>query len=1170
MSRRALTGSLLLALFVLLVWASGPAPAWRTFWPASVDTDEDARAIPGGDEEDEGDEDNGIKKVRYDKPEEFAAYHALIREPDLVAGALVPKGASYETGYQTRALDAALRTAKGGAALPWQEHGPSNVAGRARAFVVDRRDATGATWVLGTAGGGVWKTTDSGLSWSNTSGTMPNLSVSGLGQAASQPTTWYAGTGEGFGNVDAILGSGVFKLTDGGTTWTLLPSTATPAFRALTRLVVSPTDPNVVIATTTAGLYRTADGGATWTQMRAGRYDQVVASEDFSAVYASQRGACASTPPTIVRSGDGGATWTLVQTGFGPGMRTELAIDPANPQRLVAGVDACDGLSHLYLTTTGGDAWARVSGSTTGNDWLGGQGWYDNTIAISPLNPNLVLVGGIDVWRLALTPGAAPSMTASRVSLWNANTTSSAYAHADHHSLTFFQIGGITRLVSTDDGGVFSSDDAALVVPNLNPTWRARNGAGVAGLNTTQYYGVDKQPGAMAFLGGTQDNGTWGSPVSPTASSAWSRVAGGDGFDAAFNTASEFIVSLYYNQLYRREASGFVAVSGLDVGDNVGPFITTIGASVADRERLVVPGISGPWRSDDFGRTWSVGRLPTGTLWGFNGSRTPVAISTADARVVWAGTRMSANGRLFVSRDGGASYDATTNAPGISALITGLATHPTDPATAFALFSTANATKVLRTTDYGTMWTALSGTFAAGAPLSSNGFPNVAVYSMLAMPYNPNVLWAGTEIGLFVSENGGATWAKDNSGLPPVAIWQMRIADRRVVLATHGRGIWSVALPELSAYTAPATVRSPNLRSIASSPTGGVMIAGTVRDALDSLVIRVDGQVVERRGATAAGTVLGSTLSLTLSGPTTVAAQIVGYRNGQAYASSVRSTLALPARAAVESFAIAFEDASANAANLLASGFSFSGAGSFASPLAQTAHPYPDNATLTLVLTQPIRIGATSVLRYRDIAIVEPGQPNSTWPSPDFYDYVVVEGTKDGSTWLPVAPGYDARANAGWLAAYNASQPGTSALFVEQTVDLKRTFAAGDVVLLRFRLYTDADTGGWGWGIDDVRVEGTSTSAAGEARSLALGLSAPAPNPVRTRAALTVTLGERAPVRVDVYDVAGRRVATLLDETREAGAHAVSFDASGLGSGVYLVRMTAQGQTRTRAVSVVR
>lgn len=1114
-----------------------------------------------GEEEEDGDADETEprKQARYDHPEGFVAYHAAIRRPDGVAGA------EYAPGYEARALDAAVRVAKGGAALPWQEHGPSNVAGRARAFVVDRRDATGATWYTGTAGGGIWKTTNSGAAWANVSGTMPNLAVSALAQAPSAPATFYAGTGEGFSNVDAIAGSGIFKTTDGGATWTLLPSTATGTLRTVNRIVVSPTDANVAVAATTGALARTTDGGQTWTTLRTGRFDQVVASADFSALYAASRGSCSSTAPLVLRSTDGGATWTTAAMGFAAGERTELAIDPANAQRLVASVDGCDALSHLYLTTNGGTGWTRVAGSTSSNAWLGGQGWYDNTVAISPLNPNLVYAAGIDAWRLTLSGTAAsPVFAAARISQWNANTSSSSYVHADHHSLTFFPAGAVTRFVSTNDGGVFSSDDAGT-------TWTARNGSGASGLNTTQFYGVDKSPTAVRFLAGAQDNGTWESPTSPAASSVWSRRAGGDGFDAAYNTASEYLLSLYYNTLYRLEGSSFVAVSGLDVGSGNGPFITTIGTTMADRARLVVPGTSGPWRSDDFGRTWSLGTLPAGSRWGFNGSRTVVAVSVADARVVWTGTRMSANGSLFVSRDGGATYATATTPSGLGALVTGLATHPTEPGTAYALFSVAAGTKVLKTTDYGATWTVLSGTFTTGQPLSSNGFPDVAVYSLLVMPTNPNVLWAGTEIGLFVSENGGATWTKDTSGLPPVSLWQMKIADGRVVVATHGRGIWSVALPELAAYTPPPTVRSPNLRALSANPAGGVAYEALTRDALDSVVVLVNGVRAERRGPTAADVSIAGTLSSSVTQPTSVTLQVVGYKGGQAYSSGARSATAMPMREAVASYTHTFDDGAANAANLVLDGFQINTPAGFLSPLVHSAsHPYPVSVTHTMTLTQPIRVTPASTLTYRDVALVEPGEAGSTWPSEDFYDYVVVEATKNGADWVALAPGYDARYDAAWLAAYTGGTAGLAALLRTHTISLNDRFAAGDVVTIRFRLYSDFSDVGWGWGIDDVAVTGTATAADGDVRTAGLTLGGPAPNPVRTRATLALTLPTAGRVRIDVVDLTGRRVATLADEVRAAGASSVVFDASGLGSGVYLVRLTAQGQTRTRAVSVVR
>ena len=232
--------------------------------------------------------------------------------------------------------------------------------------------------------------------------------------------------------------------------------------------------------------------------------------------------------------------------------------------------------------------------------------------------------------------------------------------------------------------------------------------------------------------------------------------------------------------------------------------------------------------------------------------------------------------------------------------------------------------------------------------------------------------------------------------------------------------------------------------------------------------------------------------------------------------------------------------------------------------------PYPVSVTQTLTLTQPIRVTGTSTLTYRDVAIVEPGESGSTWPSDAFYDFVVVEASANGADWVPLAPGYDARFDAAWLSAYTSGAAGSAALLRSHTVALTDRFAIGDVVTIRFRLYSDVSEVGWGWGLDDVTITGTPVAADGEARVAGLALGGPAPNPVRTRATLALALPAAGPVRVDVFDLTGRRVATLADETRPAGASSVTFDATGLGSGVYLVRLTAQGQTRTRAVSVVR
>ena len=159
------------------------------------------------------------------------------------------------------------------------------------------------------------------------------------------------------------------------------------------------------------------------------------------------------------------------------------------------------------------------------------------------------------------------------------------------------------------------------------------------------------------------------------------------------------------------------------------------------------------------------------------------------------GTR---TGTMFVSWDGGETF-SPVRVPDIApeVPISGLATHPHQDSTAYVLFSAYGQPKILRTTDLGQSWQDLSGFAGSPGGESTNGFADVAVYDLLVMPHDPEVIWAGTEIGLFESTDGGKTWEYADNGLPAVSVWQMRLVDEQVILATHGRGIWTIDLPVL-------------------------------------------------------------------------------------------------------------------------------------------------------------------------------------------------------------------------------------------------------------------------------------------------------------------------------------------------------------------------------------
>ncbi|NBC18626.1 MAG: hypothetical protein GVY18_15085, partial [Bacteroidetes bacterium] len=629
---------------------------------------------------------------RADGPDQIAQYHQQIRTR-LDAPAL-----RYGANYRIRALQAARelgaqKTARWATRqLDWEERGPANVSGRTRGLIIDVRDPSGDTWYAGSVGGGVWKTTDAGRTWVNLTPDLPNLATVTVVQCEAQPEVFYVGTGEGFFNTDAVAGSGIWKSTDGGATWQQLEATVgDDAFRAVNRLVVDPEDPDLVVAGTNTGIYRTSDGGATWQMVNGGgggRVQQIVADpNDFNILYAT------ANRVGIYKSTDAGQTWTRVfnwgqqYDSSTNGGRMEMAVSPSSPNRLYVGVEVFPD-ADLFLSDDKGGSWVEVEEQNgAAPNWLGGQGWYDHTIAVHPFDKNIVYVGGIDVWQIDITGSvASPRRTTFRLTdAYGATGGAVPTIHPDHHNLrilTGVDGPGTFRLLNANDGGVAHSDDEG-------QTW-TETVEYAGGYNTTQFYGADKRPGADEYIGGMQDNGTWRSPSGAEAgpSTPWLRQLGGDGFMVAWHAENtqKIIGGSQFNGLQRTTNGGLSwenATVGLgDVGgDGGGKFITTIAKSQSDPELLFTTGNTGVWRSDDFGASWRLAAMDETDAWFTSTGRIPAEISIADPQIVWAGAAMSNQYRLFVSEDGGLRFRPVERPDGLAAPITGLATHPTDPAT---------------------------------------------------------------------------------------------------------------------------------------------------------------------------------------------------------------------------------------------------------------------------------------------------------------------------------------------------------------------------------------------------------------------------------------------------------------------------------------------------------
>ena len=386
--------------------------------------------------------------------------------------------------------------------------------------------------------------------------------------------------------------------------------------------------------------------------------------------------------------------------------------------------------------------------------------------------------------------------------------------HVDHHVLLAIPIDESRQefyLFNGNDGGIAYSY-------NSGGSWA--EGDTYGGFNTSQFYDAIKQPGVSRYIGGMQDNGTHLSTQDPDNRRPWGFLHTNDGFDAVWKSTDSIIVSSQLNELWVGTQAGSRFRSSHPKDEDNGQFITSLAWTPASGDVVyMLSPTKGPLRSLRFGEygSWEPIKLRWPVKRNFIGGG-KVRLSLADPTVLWAGYVLGPNktsdGILHVTenalnptpREGVRNpltmRPVTPESTAPKVLISGLATHPFSRATAYVMFSVACQPKLYRTEDMGNTWEDLSG-FAHNSGVedqcepSTNGFPDASVYDIEVMPDNPRIIWAGTDLGLFESRDHGKTWAYADNGLPAVSIWRIRIVDDEIILATHGRGVWTVDLNQV-------------------------------------------------------------------------------------------------------------------------------------------------------------------------------------------------------------------------------------------------------------------------------------------------------------------------------------------------------------------------------------
>ncbi|HET6818277.1 MAG TPA: Ig-like domain-containing protein [Mycobacteriales bacterium] len=754
--------------------------------------------------------------------------------------------------------------------LSWSPLGPSPlpsgqtqtvsnpVSGRATAIAIDPTNKN--IVYVGAADGGVFRTLDGGTTWTPIADSMQVLSIGALAIAPNSPSTLYVGTGESNIGQDSFAGVGLYRIDNASGTSPSLVGPINPAGssgwndghaftgQSISKIIVSPTNAGSVLVSTISGnvgkygtqrdatgaasvrgVYRSSNASGaianiTFTQLSssadigtsAGVTDMTLDPHDPTTAlvgvsYSTTNGSAAegvwrainvwSTP-----------TWTHVLTppsgNYSVWRFGASAPSGAATSTIYAADDESNGV--VRMSTDGGVTWSGGLPAFGGH--CGGQCWYDDPVAVSPTNTAIVLAGG---------DGGSPlrkSIDSGQTQVGTVDTG----LHADAHAIAFAPNDSSTVWIG-NDGGVFKSSDAG-------STWVSEN---TGGLNSLQFMSLSVGASDPEFsIGGTQDNGT----EMMQANGTWGQADYGDGGATAIDqsTTSTTNVTMYHtyyniqnNQIgFARVTNGSNAQRGYWPFYGCGSGATANGINCADATQFYAPMTLGPgtpntlyfgtdrlYRSTDQGAHMTVvsqAPLMSGA------TLTAIGISPTDDNRRIVGL---SNGHVFVTTSGSSTLtDVTGGWPttaGTAVVVDDAKIDPLDANTAFVAlgnyFGTTSSSHLWKTTN-------LNGTTPTWT--GASGLPDTPVNAIAIDPSNDKFVYVGTDIGVYYSKDGGSTFAPLGLGLPPVAVFDLKIVQAgtsagTLRIATHGRGVWQYAIGDAAAPS-----------SVTLSPTNPSVTAG--------------------------------------------------------------------------------------------------------------------------------------------------------------------------------------------------------------------------------------------------------------------------------------------------------------------------------------------------------
>lgn len=696
----------------------------------------------------------------------------------------------------------------------------ATTSGRISAVAVDPTDAN--IVYIGAAMGGVWKTTDGGANWTPLTDSQPSLAIGSLAIDPSNHLNVYAGTGEENFNGDGYYGAGILKSTDGGANWTSItgpfggPASTTLGGSFIGGIAVSPSNGQILLASVRrftnsgSGIFRSTDGGATWSPVLSnGTVPALTNSYGTSVVFDPTNGNIAyagigrpsgsATEAGVYRSANGGATWSKLP-GTGANLfpttnvgRVVVAIAPSAPATLyVAVANSLDStLLGVFKTTDSGANWAKLVNTP---DYCAGsnpQCNYDNELRVHPTNANVVFAGGQDVGPPHVR-GTSLYGTFDGGATWTSVSPGPGAGaeglHPDTHAIAFSANGG--KMYTGNDGGMWSTTSttsAPVTWTNLNAT-----------LAITQFYpGLSFHPTNRDIsFGGTQDNGTesssgtlvWGNP-NPCGDGGWTAI---DPATPANVYTTCQLIDIEKSTTAGSNNSFTQVISGINTGDRV-LFIPPLVMDPSNPLTLYF-GTFKLYQTTDGAGSWTA-MAGGADLTGGAGKISAIAVAPSDPNTVYVGAN---NGTVSVSTNAGAGATAVFNTRIANLpptrMVSNIAVDPTNASIAYLTFSGFSGTggnfadnlgHVFKTINAGGAWTDISG-----------NLPNIPANDIVIDPDISATLYVATDIGVFQTVNGGTTWTTLGAGLPRVAVLSLKMHHPTRVLraATHGRSVWDLQL----------------------------------------------------------------------------------------------------------------------------------------------------------------------------------------------------------------------------------------------------------------------------------------------------------------------------------------------------------------------------------------